>query len=322
MSGSLVLHIGAGKTGSSAIQRFLQRNHLSLRNFEVIVPDENLCLDGRVTGNQVFKVQNLVEHGDLAEALRLVAKSVPDHATVVVSAENLSNPNIHEHVRGLQADVPTRAILYVRRQDDLLASAWQQWHSKTRTDVSAWLFDAVLTYGRWADVANGWLDVLGEDNLEVRIFERNAFEAGDLLVDFLAACDLRHLHPHLETKELGKVNPSYSDAITALVAGNRLIFNDSHDNDFYRMVGELTGDRHSTGSRISLFSADQRDAIVRHYSEQNEFIRSRFFPRRAQLFEPVDHSKYEYLTADEMQDRQLRFLGDLITGLYRKIDHG
>ena len=316
----LILHIGAGKTGSSAIQRFLQRNHLELKKAGVIIPDRNLELGPQISGNQVFRIQDLLDHGCLAEALQVLIKSVEVGSTVVVSAENLSNPHVHEHLLDLSASISIEAIIYIRRQDDLLASAWQQWHAKTSTDPHAWLLDAVQTYGRWADVAEGWLSVVGDRGLKVRVFERNSLVEADLFSDFLDACGLNRLRSVVETKGFDSVNPSYSDIITPLVAGNRQIFKDAHDNSFFHMVGELTGSSYTTGPKVSLFTADQREAIVRHYAAQNEAVRHRFFPDRTQLFEPIDHSKYHYLSTTELHSQQMRFLTEMVTGLYRKLE--
>ena len=48
----IILHIGAGKTGSSAIQRFLDLNVDALRRENIVVPDNDLALTGRACGNQ------------------------------------------------------------------------------------------------------------------------------------------------------------------------------------------------------------------------------------------------------------------------------
>ena len=60
---------------------------------------------------------------------------------VVLSAENLSDRSddalrcFTDVVRRYETEV----VVYLRRQDDWLLSAWQQWRAKTEPDLQSWL---------------------------------------------------------------------------------------------------------------------------------------------------------------------------------------
>ena len=50
----VTIHIGAGKTGSSAIQLFLKENASTLAEDGILVPAENLERGGRNVGSHVW----------------------------------------------------------------------------------------------------------------------------------------------------------------------------------------------------------------------------------------------------------------------------
>jgi len=63
MNYDIVLHIGANKTGSSAIQRFAQKNRASLLNRGFAIPDRTLGWSDKVTGEHVFTLQSWISNG-------------------------------------------------------------------------------------------------------------------------------------------------------------------------------------------------------------------------------------------------------------------
>ena len=68
---------------------------------------------------------------------------------VLISAENLSNGANFQFFNKILPSMDCKVILYIRRQDELLTSSWQQWHSKVETDINAWLILALQQYGHW-----------------------------------------------------------------------------------------------------------------------------------------------------------------------------
>src|SRR4051812_13585660 len=136
----LLLHIGANKTGSSAIQEFLRFHFEALARHGVIVAPSDLMRGGPVTGQHVPFLEHL--RFDMAfgrkivtERIGLLMRDLPERGTLVISAENLSNLNgTHELFADSIPKHNVQIVLYIRRQDELLVSAWQQWGSKTTGD--------------------------------------------------------------------------------------------------------------------------------------------------------------------------------------------
>ncbi len=313
---TFTLHIGAGKAGSTAIQGFIRRNHLRLADHGFVVPDRNLAFEDAVSGHQVPAVRALAE--DFAstksfERTTATFTKLADEAKgkkVLISAENLSNGGNARLFEDVCQRYEMNIVLYIRRQDDLLSSAWQQWHSKVEEDFNAWIIRALKSYGHWDKMVQAWSKVATDGGLKVRIFARSDFVGNDLLADFADAIGIDDIGDY----DLGggAVNASHSDIITPLVAGNKAIFDGVHDNRFSHMIQELLEGAPGNSKRVSLLTPGQRDSIVQFYREGNNRVRRQLFPERRRLFAPVDHSKYDYLSPEEMTQRQLRFLTEAL----------
>lgn len=319
MARKIILHIGASKTGSSAIQSFMRLNHDYFSENGFFIPDSHLRKSPKISGEHVMVLQELMTDPDksrVIDAFDFLRDTVSDDQTILISAENLSNLGRHALLEKALEGFDVEVILYIRRQDDLLQSAWQQWHSKIESDFNGWLIKGLRQYGHWDRLINQWESVVGEENVKVRIFERSEMAGGDLLRDFL---DCLGLDPMTEEPEfdVGTVNPSYSDLITPLVAGNSNIFKDANDSAFYHMVGRLTGDTYVKQQKVSLMSRQQRESTMFFYRDINQRVCKKSFNGRKQLFAPIDHSKFLYLTEEELTKRQLQFLTHLVFSLAR-----
>lgn len=320
MRKQVILHIGASKAGSSSIQSFLQRNRFSLATLGYVVPDNALSLGGSVTGEHVFATEVLCKNKD-AETFRdridaLFDQSEPDAHSIIISAENLSNLGNSAIIDGLAADYDLRVIIYLRRQDELLTSSWQQWASKLETDFHAWLIGALKQFGQWDRVLAEWARLAGEQAMVVRVFDRGSFLNGDLLQDFVAAIGLGERAPQFDYEQSDS-NPSVTDAVTTMVSGNRHIFADAHDNRFYTALNKLTGNALVEKTRLSLLTRAQRDKIIEYYRPTNESVCRKYFPGRERLFPAVEHAKYRYLSPDQVADEKFRTLMTIVAALVR-----
>ncbi len=317
MTQQIVLHIGANKTGSSAIQKALQLNWRQLRDIGFLVPDRELGMTDRVTGEHVFSFQDMFARSDritLEQKITALRKS--DAKVILISAENLSNAANFQFFKRDLLGTDCKVVFYIRRQDELLTSSWQQWYSKSGPEFEAWLILALQKYGHWQRCIEGWESAAGSGNVVVRIFQKSDLTKGDVVEDFFSILELEK-HSITLTKPSSLINPSYSDIITHLASGSELLFSNAHDNKFYEMVKDLTGDFYVKQKKVSLLSRQQRDSIIEYYRPQNELVCRRYFPGRPRLFEMVDHSRYEYLATEELTRRQIQFLASLVFSMYK-----
>jgi hypothetical protein len=324
MSKKLIIHIGANKTGSSAVQRFLSMNNLALRTEGIIVPDNGLRVANKIEGHHVWVFQDLLKDASegrkhLEAAIDAVDLAYPSATAILLSAENLAaNPAAPSLFEDLVKRYDTKVIIYIRRQDEFILSTWQQWHSKISADFWAWVISVVGVLGNWRAHLENWETVIPRDDITVRIFERSKLEGGDVISDFYSTLGISKPLSVLAYPE-GTVNPSFSDAIVDLVKGNELIFRNVHDNDFYNFVGEMTGDKYKMTERQSSITFLQRQSILKRYKQQNAWVKKAYFPHiQGQLFSPPNERDYDYMPPDDIDQKKLEFLVSMLYQLYRR----
>lgn len=320
----LIVHIGGGKTGSSAIQTFLGRNRVQLAAQGIIVPDEQLG-SGRGYGNQVFFFADLAQRADGAEILKaklrdLVAErhvgrgtrhrpGEPSPVAIVLSAENLSNVGDQHHLfEGLSAEFDIAVLLYVRSQVSYYQAAWQQWHCKRGIERRQWLAQSAHL-GDWLGAAERWSQI-EPSAFEVKVFERSLLVGGDIVADFCATLriDQTSLLPNDEP-----VNEALGVHVSRLFEDVHHLFEDTHDNrirDFLRAL-DIRSARPRAGE--TLFTDEELCLIREHHRERNKALKDRFLPDRgdAELFSDFE-AALQYVDDAEITRRNQAVLFELL----------
>ncbi len=324
MPKSIILHIGANKTGSSAIQTFLKTNAAALRKHAIEVAPSDLAAGGKITGEHVWFTQSLL--ADIQAGARIMEErteallaGLPDGTRLIMSAENLANRTSgHLLFSNLARKHQIRIVLYIRRQDEYLLSSWQQWNSKISDDFWAWAISVVGQLGNWRACLEDWETVVPRDQNTVRIFERDRLEGRDIIMDFIGILGLAGRQGEFNLPA-GDVNPGFAECVVDLVKGNELVFNDVHDNGFYNLVRELTGDRFLRNPKESVISLKQREAILQQYRSANSWVRDNYFPEhKGELFSPPHAGAYIQLNAEELERQKWKLVASLIYGLSKR----
>jgi len=322
MKHNIVVHIGGSKCGSSAIQNFLLQNIKELKTRNFYVPSLNLLEKSATTGEQIWYFQNMlddkVQHRTrFRNRIDKFFDDKVEQTTLLLSAENLSNPfGFEEIFQGLEKKYNLKIIFYIRRQDDYLMSAWQQWNLKTSPDFWSWCIGQVGKKANWREAIEPWVNAFGKDACFVRIFEREMMDGNDINVDF---CNLIGT----DTKGLditaGTINPSYNQAVEKFAESANFLFKDLHDNKVYEMIGELTGNRHYKRPEEVPLSRSQRISILTCYKESNDWIKQMFFPevKRAELFTHVRATSFQHPSKTLEQEKDA-LIFDLIYQIYRR----
>jgi len=325
---TLILHIGAAKSGSSAIQRFLVANRAALRSRGVLVPSRELDLEeGLMTGEQVFFFEGLLQKGVLEaqwtvnRKMEALLASVPadQRRHIVVSAENLCNhAQFAAMWAGQRKRFRVRVVFYVRRQDDFFISAWQQWHLKHAADFGSWLLSEKGRMGDWAGQLLPWEELYGSENIVVRRFSRERLIQGDVVRDFLACAGLPEGPYSLEGPE---INRSHDEAVAYLAHGARDLFESPHDDRPYLMFDEWVGQRaFRRDRRSSLMSLDTRLDLLEAYREGNERLRKVYFPdEEGPLFPAPTPDDVAGLSREEILQEQVAMLTRVLFGMHREL---
>ncbi len=323
MTPRLTVHIGALKTGSSAIQMFLNRNCETLRCAGIVIPDQEMESRQPVTGDQVFFFDRRRDRAPQDAGEEMLEKlsglfSDGNVRQVVISAENLADPS-GEFARWFErvpAAYETEVVIYLRRQDDLLISAWQQWYAKVTDDIWddlwSWLLTCVGVLGDWRIVLQHWERAVGRERMRVRLYEPRHLLGGDTVTDFTQFLVTRDKQALISNP--ARVNASFSEAIVDLVPGGGF-FRDAHDDAFYLFLEWFLGESCHRRPYESPITYRQRLAILERYAESNRWVRANYFGESdlpEGLFEIFGPEEYRRPTRDELTREQLQILGRLV----------
>ena len=182
----------------------------------------------------------------------------------------------HKAFDGVVDTFEVDAILYARRQDDYIISAWQQWYLKRGEPLSEFLRANIGRIANWNDLLLPWERVLGENRIRVRRYGSIYLQDGDVVSDFMTTMKLAG--PGYQPLT-GGINISISEVIGRM--GHRIpdVFKNIHDNRFYRAMTYAIGDKaFKTKKQSSLLSLEQRLAIMEAYVESNNKLKAKYFP--------------------------------------------
>ncbi|MBK1722773.1 hypothetical protein [Thiocystis violacea] len=197
----VILHIGTGKTGSTSIQYFLltNRERLLRNGYLAQIPEDFLAS---------MKPEEIEWCSDAALELGLAtlqsAVATSGATRLLWSWEALSNRAFSaslERVWRVKEALPAnayRVIVYLRRQDHWLRSAYlqwgmkdnlergptlpfEEWYSRLRAGRLRWWRAEDLDYRA---LLEPWIQVFGRDSLEVRVYERDQLSGRSAVADF------------------------------------------------------------------------------------------------------------------------------------------
>lgn len=309
---TLYLHIGAPKTGTSAIQKFCKDNnevlerkgycfrlmpfrysdHPSInRNGHFLlgkVFDENKKLDVRATKERI-------ERG-----YEITAEWLSEIDNVILSEESIWNAlhgknwdilkNIVRFCETKEARL--KVIVYVRRQDEYLSSWWRQ---QIRIGRATYKWDditenppkrIILDYDSHLKKIE---DIVGKDNIIVRRYERGSFkgEGYTIFSDFLDALGLQF------TDEFKIQQETVNSSLTNNYAEMKRILNflqeegsivNNEVSRFFERTILFCSRRDSNKERYSLFSPEEQTVFMKRYEEGNQRILRDYFPGEEALF--------------------------------------
>jgi hypothetical protein len=196
----LFIHIGAPKTGTTAIQHFLQENRGKLAQHGVLYPSGGaLKAAHHVIGAAVFpgrssRLGAISRDDALSTAVREIRKEIADcePRVVILSTEylwgDLSSSNIRRLLEPFQ-DMSIKVVAYLRRQDLLAQSLYvQAVKGGLAEPFHVWLERAIEGEKAGFDfhkVLRAWRDAGIAVDIVVRVYEKSQLR-GDICSDFLA----------------------------------------------------------------------------------------------------------------------------------------
>jgi hypothetical protein len=217
---TIYLHIGAPKTATSTLQNVLASNAKSLLARGVLYPqsmrsgDAHHVLACDLIENYQGNTMPDVWYGTVprGEGWQLLRQEIEQHRdkvhSVIVSTELLFGQNRHlqdmlAEMAGHLAGYDVKVVVYLRRQDQLYSSFYNQDVKGMRQwGASAYEFYQTHQIFRsdYHEMLDRWSGVFGKQNIILRPFESGQWPDGDIVRDFCSSLGVKPLSSRYEDR--------------------------------------------------------------------------------------------------------------------------
>jgi hypothetical protein len=228
MGRNILLHIGASKCGSSAIQTALSANPSVVRhdgtkiNYGIINPKydriinmNDIVLSRGVRGYRTSGIARQILSGPLDS----IKESIKNYPTdLIFSCEGWMTDSTRWEMILAHLEIEVDVIMYVRPQIPVLNSAWWQWGAWSGKPFNAWMAK-YLESTLWASYAEKWKKLEQVKSLTVRPVP------ADIIADFYGEVLQAPLPDDLPT-----ANPSLPGPLLRLFQRNRSLRPSMHDS--------------------------------------------------------------------------------------------
>jgi hypothetical protein len=308
------IHIGLPKTATTTIQSFYTMHRRTLLQRGILYPksvanshghtDLHRALSVALEPDSVPWLEGLRKHlGNKNVVASLLEETAKTEAkTVILSAESLAFMRRPEALRRALAPYPARILVYLRRQDNFLASFYNQriksrlytatfeqflrQHAENAIDMRD--FATPLSICDYERLLSLWADAFGYENILAGVYEDHHLPDG-ILHDMAAKTeiDISGLPPP-ETD----TNPSLRHSIVALKRRVNALLSSEDERVFCERLFTTHNDcdgRPRSDEDIAAGIARRR-SILAYYQEGNARVADKVFVGRSKLFDvPNEH---------------------------------
>ncbi len=301
-SPSLVLHLGAHKTATSLLQKYMQSRPAEMQRVRAVAVRRGASNDLIGWGGVPGRRPELLREAVLAAGRRpyriagkyalpsgLAAFAGLTPRTVVVSHENsLGRPfrgtgrPLYPHaatcaqgLAGSVGDLTSRVVYYIRSQDEFLESYYLQTIHQGGTDrFRDWLAGVDTAQVSWVPVVDGLVAAFGAERVVVRDFAEIRQGQNEFIASFLRTCDPR-IEPRVDFP--ARKNRSISQhGLDVALAMNPLLAN--WEERHLARVFLQNHFNNTTGPRPVLLDEDEKATIRERYAAENADLVARFRP--------------------------------------------
>lgn len=293
MDRTCILHIGAPKTGSTALEKFLADNAQVLSKSGWEYPTVN------IRGFGHHDLAYLVSSGypdwatpqtkTLDELQQDLAVAVKDNEKIILSSEIFYLQPNPEGVAEVLSKLGyltnnVKVVVYVRRQDDIHIS-WYNQAIKAQGYTGNIKNSIKETHAKWdySYHLTLWSDVFGKENILVRPYQAEDMISSDICLDFASLVGLPVNNLFFPQKSSNtRIN---NDILEYQRIINGLPLSAEEKRSFHKQLMELT--IHS--SKLDLFddspllSTIEREQILNEYENSNRQV-AQIFLNRDELF--------------------------------------
>ncbi len=295
----LVLHIGQPKTGSSAIQYYLDKHaDQMLENQAILYPNLDFeDFKGNVVVNHARFFEKVYKNKDFEQYALTLHKLSSYCEEKKVEKIIISNEGFDWHwwpamlrqaIEILQSDYTI--VLYLRRQDYWIESAWKQWGHKLQGVHSIQDYIA-RTDMNWETRLRPWLKLFEKEKIIIRPFEHESI-GPDVVSDFLQLAGILKQDDQDERTQKQCINPGFSPEVVEILRHSRHLASGLHDQSLFDFFATALSPRFIKSNPFvtyGLLTLRQRLDIIQHYDASNNKIAAMFFGenRQSLFLEPL-----------------------------------
>lgn len=332
--GVLYLHVGIGKTGSSALQSFLAKNRERLYEDGIWYPELNAGMKVEeklklFNGNADFLVHFKVYYEDMREEIRQLFEDTckklqnsDSNKDILLSREMTLEEAKMVCKNFVAQGFDVKVIVYLRRQDLWGESSWNQ-NVKSRSYTGS-CFDFVQTSEQQLDYYNRLKEiaaVVGKNNVIISIYEPRK-DSEDIFTTFLGMLGIHNVENY--QKDTYQVNPSLSANYVEIKRifnsiPNSTVFMDSFP-EILEAGRKYARTNEETVHAPSFLTRDQRLEIIEKYHEGNTKLAKEFLGRDVLFDESIDDCGEYGIDHETIYQDIIRFFGMIAVRQYREIE--
>jgi ribosome-associated translation inhibitor RaiA len=184
----LYIHVGMGKTGTTALQEFFWSNREELKLFGIDYPDYYVIAGAHhVISPHHPPFLSSIPFKPVTEWAREIAKSRQDK--ILLSSELIAwTPVdlIEAFCEELLKHFRLKIVMYIRRQDDQIEASYnQQVKAGVQKKAIQDALERMISRYDLREKINMWEKFVGKDNIIMRPYSRQQFHDSDIRWDFL-----------------------------------------------------------------------------------------------------------------------------------------
>lgn len=317
---TLLIHIGTPKTGSTALQKFLYQNREKLKKYGWYYPDLKARFPhyktndtGSNKNGDLFLNEETQLHieGERWKNVWIEVTNELQKNNVIISSEELytiDKDKFFQEAKNVYDNI--KVIIYLRRQDLFIESVWKQIVKDTvclETKIEDTNWSALEQYFYYYKNIEQIENILGKDNLIVRVYEKGQFDGldGSIISDFMFQIGIMELDEFIP---VCYVNESIDDnfleikRIVNKVLNKNKTYKNALNEYFLKNLFKVQG-KEKIG--YGYLSEKERRKILEYFADENENVAKKYLGREdGKLFydQKIDIPKYEINTYEFMRD--------------------
>jgi hypothetical protein len=273
--GRIIIHAGFAKCGSTSIQAALIHNFARLQQDGVSLFGKELRIahTSADLGVPLWFLEHAREKGEplaqrLSDELESVRVANGDRIGIL-SAENLSRPEMAPLLAGLDSRLEVSLIFYLRPQLEWIPSAWKQWDLKKGMSLSDFVSRCIrIRRPPFKLSIETWRNVLPAASVHVRFLIPELLSGGNPASDFFGLVGLSQ-----DRYAIGEEprNPSLDYSILHVLSKNPHLFSSIHDNKLMKgLMRVLPAKFQSTN--IQMLSRKEEARIEESFRDENLWL--------------------------------------------------